>query len=153
MSNTINTLTALLPELKHRSLSNKQILAFVGLGITAYAAFVAIYNSATGISKENAVTESADPTLIAKRNTQFIVMIIISCLAIVLGLIVSYVIRTSSWIIIPLAVALMGVLGLIYSIGIKSNEKVQMGLSITLFIIFLIYGIYVGVTDKKHLKF
>lgn len=151
MSNTMTAMTNLYKNaLKGYSLTTKQILAILGLGISAYAAFVAIYNSASGIQNDIAAAETSNTNFARKRSTQFIVMIIISCIAIVLGLIISYVLRKSSWIILPLALSLMGVLALVYSIGIKTSDKVQLGLSITLFIIFLIFGIYVGIYDGKE---
>ena len=135
--------------LKNYSLSDKQLIAMVALAVSAYAAFVSIYNSASGITSDIAQCEQLNIALAKKRQVQFIVIIIISCIAIVLGIFLSFLMRKSNWLFLPIAISLTGLLGLIYSIGIKANNKVQMGLSITLFVFFLIYGIAVGIGSNN----
>lgn len=131
---------------KYFSMSPWQFLVILGIGVSGLLAFVNTYNAIFGVNKDlQACKQTGD--LAKKLHVEFAILIIISILAIIFGLILSWLLRNSakSYRTITWGIIIAGVFGIIYAISIKLSgtglsNVIGVGLSWTVFIGFLIAG-------------
>lgn len=127
--------------IKSFKLSYFQLFIVLGLAITGLAAFINTYDY-FGISKEMVANQSA--SLQHKLKVRFWVVISLSIIAIVLGIILGYLLRSRKALIFPVGLLVGGIFGIIYSLFTKYSKigtDVQLGISWTTFIGFILLGL------------
>lgn len=129
------------------TLNKWQLLVILGIAISGLAAFVNTYNSISGINKlTDTCYNSAD--LKKKFNTQFIVTLVLGILALILGLLLSWMFRKSSGLrLATLGLAIAGLFGIIYAISVKfsgANNALKLGVSWTAFGVFVALGFFIA---------
>ena len=127
-----------------------QILVIFGIAISGLATFVNTYDAASGINAQ-IQTCMQTGTLQQQLNTEFIVLIVLSCVAIVLGIILAWFMRNAvnSRRVMTLGVIIAGICGILYAISIKLSSStmssvLKAGLSWTVFIGFLVAGYFIS---------
>jgi uncharacterized membrane-anchored protein len=125
-----------------------QLYGLMAIMIGTVVAFIGIYNSASGIDKEEIDAENNSPKLKKAKETEFIVMIVLACVAIVISLVATGLLKNNNWKFLSLAITGSAIIGLCYSVGIKlrNNKKAKLGLSITILIISLFIAVFVGLS-------
>lgn len=134
------------------TLNNWQYLVILGIAISGLAAFINTYDAISGINKKTQIC--AQSSLLQKElNTQFIVLIVLSCFAIVLGIILAWIFRsgTNQRKIVTLGIMTVGIFGIIYALAIKFYQfsiSAKLGISWVAFLGFLILGYFIS-SGKK----
>ena len=120
-----------------------QIAAVFGIALSAVAAYITTYNA---ISKIN-IDIQQDPNLTQKLKVRFIITLVISCLAVVVGIFLAYWFRNSLHKVIPilgLGLAGAGILGIIYGLVSRyqtsTGQGIKVGISWVALLIFLGLG-------------
>ena len=134
------------------TLSNWQYVVILGIAISGLAAFVNTYDAWSGINAKLAAC-TQDPVLKKELNTQFIVILVLSCLAVLLGIILAWIFRSklNQRKIITLGITTAGVLGILYALSIKfqnTTNAAKLGVSWVSFLAFLILGYFIS-SNKK----
>lgn len=127
-----------------------QVIAIMGIAISGLMTFVNTFDAITKINqKVQTCTQSAD--IKKAYNDQFITLIVISCLAIVVGIIVAWLLRGSVTPrkVITMGIIFSGVFGILYAVSIKlqnstMNSVLKAGGSWVIFVGFLIWGYLMG---------
>jgi magnesium-transporting ATPase (P-type) len=129
---------------KYFDLSIWQILIILGLAISLLAAFVTTYNYAAKTDVLCTPTEEQKKKL----NTQFIVVLVMGILALVVGILLSWVFRRGTRSrLITLGVAAAGLFAIVYSLTIKyanASRSVKVGVSWASLAVFVVLGILFG---------
>jgi len=136
--------------MKDRLFNNKQWIMLFGLAITSIMAFVSVYDVASGINRKEIQANATNPSLAHSYEVQFIVMMVLSIVAIIFGAVVGKIMQKSKWRFVAYSVLLAGILGFMYSINLrlKAYPKTKMGLSVSLFLLFLLGTLLVGNTGS-----
>lgn len=130
------------------SFSKWQIFVLFGIAISGLAAFVNTYDAWSGITTQlQSCTSSSN--IQSELNTQFIVIIVLSCVAIVLGLFLAWLFRghANQRRLITLGITLAGFFGIVYALSVKfqnATNKVRLTVSWLSFIGFLIWGYFIS---------
>ena len=133
---------------KYFSLNSWQFLVVLGIAISGLAAFVNTYDAWSGINSKIQTCAQSD-ALQKELNTQFIIIMVISCLAIVLGIILFWLFRNqkNQRRLVTMGITTTGIFGIIYALSIKfqnATNKIKLGISWTSFIGFLILGFFIS---------
>lgn len=134
------------------SLKGWQYAIVVIIALSGLAAFVNTYNAWSDIGTNLSACRNTDP-LKQELNTQFIVLLIVSCVALVLGIALAWLFRKQSnqRQILTMGIITMGILGIVYAISIKFQDvtnSVKLGVSWTIFILFVIIGFFASSKAK-----
>jgi len=133
---------------KYFSLNGWQYLIIIGIAVSGLAAFVTTYNAISGI---NATILGCTKYGNIKRELtiKFIIILTLSCFAVVLGLILAWFFRKkqNQRRILTLGIITTGILGIIYSLSIKLqdfSDSIKLIASWLAFIIFLFLGYFLS---------
>ena len=117
-----------------------QFVVLLGIALSGLASFVNTYDA---ISKINVIDKLQKTDLLKKQlRTKFIVMIVISCLAIVLGIALGDLKKYPTRLFM-LGLSLAGVFGILYAVITKYNKVsmgTKLGISWLLFLVFIALG-------------
>jgi len=136
------------------TLNKWQLIVILGIAISGLAAFVNTYNALSGI---NTLTNTCYNQDVLKRkfNTQFIVTLVLGIVALVVGLLLSWLFRKSSGLrLATLGLGIAGIFGIIYAISVKfsgANNALKLGVSWTAFVVFILFGFLVA--NQSSIKF
>lgn len=126
----------------------------VGLALSGVASFVTTYNSISGINNlDNCAQSEAYKNAL---QTKFLVTLILSILAIVIGIILMFIFRANAdgnrHSVITMGIILVGIVGIIYSLTLKFKNFGNGTLSVIswgTFVAFIILGILVEQTNTS----
>lgn len=126
--------------------NNLQLIALLGIALSGLAAFVTTYDA---LFKVDSLKSQCDQSgeLKSALQTRFIVLLVISCLAVVLGLLIAWFVRNSPAKIVLLGIAGAGLAGILYAVVNKYNHaqsSIKLGLSWASFVAFVILGVILG---------
>lgn len=135
------------------SLSGWQYIVILGIAVSGLAAFINTYEAIAGTNDTlKACTESE--TYKKQINTEFIVLLILSILAILIGAVLAWALRNqgNQRNLITLGIMTVGFFGIIYAISLKFQNvtsKIKLGISWISFLAFIILGFFMssGVTQ------
>jgi TRAP-type C4-dicarboxylate transport system permease large subunit len=129
-------------------LSKWQITVILGVALSGFAAYITTYNAVSGIDKQYA--ECADTGDLGKKmQVQFIVTMILACIAMVVGIILSWLCESmwnSPHRIITFGITIAGIFGLLYALSIKFSSYTntfKVGMSWTALVAFILLGFLV----------
>lgn len=127
-----------------------QYLVILAIALSGLAAFVNTYNIITGIDKNLKACATTDP-LRSELRLQFIIMIILSVLAVVFGIVMAFMLRhgENQRRILTMGIIFVGIFGIIYATSIRLSSSnmsnvLKVGISWTTFFAFLIIGYFMG---------
>ena len=127
-----------------------QYIVILAIALSGLAAFVNTYNTITGIDKNLKACTATDP-LRSELKLQFIIMIILSVLAVVFGVIMAVMLRhgKDQKRVLTMGIIFVGIFGIIYATSIKLSSSnmssvLKVGVSWTTFFAFLILGYFMG---------
>lgn len=131
---------------KYFQLNTWQYLIILGIAVSGLAAFVTTYDAWSNINK-NYQACAQTGTLQDELKTQFIVITVLSCFAVILGLILAWFFRKNEnpRQLLTLGIMTTGLFGIIYALTIKFQDvdnKINVALSWITFIGFLVLGWY-----------
>lgn len=131
--------------------SNWQVLVIIGIAISGLASFVNTYDA---WSKINTQIQAAlqTGTIQKELNTQFIVILVLSCLAIALGIVLAWLFRhaTNPRRIVTLGIITAGIFGILYAVSMKfqtASTIYKLGASWGAFLAFIILGFVLSSRD------
>jgi hypothetical protein len=132
--------------------SNFQLLIILGVAFTGVAAFVNTYDAAAQLDQKYQQCEQS-PELQQVLQTRFIVMMTLSCIALVVGIILGFVFRShaNQHQVITYGLALGGLFGVIYTgLSKVSNQtgNIRLAFSWVGLVIFVILGIFLSFTGR-----
>lgn len=134
-----------------------KIVAILGIAISALATFINTYDAITNINSQIQVCTQSE-SLKRELNKQFIVLIVFSCLAIIFGIIIAWLLRhsTNPMRIITMGIIFGGVFGILYAISIRLQSStmssvLKAGISWSFFIGFIIWGFIMGRNTGEEL--
>lgn len=128
-----------------------RIVLILGIAISALATFITVYNYASGIS--NLENCSISTELQKKRQIKFIWILVLSIIAFVIGLVLSWVFRNKPRRIFSFSILFIGIFGILYAIAYKFKnftDKTLIFISVLAFVIFIILGIVFDIISKKN---
>lgn len=129
-------------------MNNWQFMVVLGIAISGLASFVNTYDAWSGInSQTQSCTQSS--TLQKDLNIQFIVLIVLSCVAIILGILLAWVFRSqqNQRRLVTLGITTAGIFGILYALSIKfqnASNKIKLWTSWVCFAGFLIIGFLIS---------
>jgi F0F1-type ATP synthase membrane subunit c/vacuolar-type H+-ATPase subunit K len=124
------------------TLNQWQLLIVLGVAISGIAAFVTAYDALFKIDSKVAACAESD-ALKKALQTRFIVVLVLSCVAIVIGIILGIVYRKNPKRVLTFGLTAFGILGILYAVITKYNKaqiSIKLGISWTSFIAFIILG-------------
>jgi len=130
------------------TLQSWQLLVILGIALSGLSTFVTTYNAWSGINTN--VQACAQSSLLQKKlKTKFIVILVLSCLAVVLGILLAWFLRRNPnpRKLFTLGITGVGVFGIIYAIALKFQnvtDKVKLGVSWASFVAFLLLGFFLS---------
>lgn len=130
------------------SLSGPQLIIVLGIAISGLAAFINTYNAITKINAQ--IQQCTDsPQLRSALNKQFIVILVLSCFAVVLGIFLAWLFRkaTNQRQLLTLGIIAIGIFGILYAISIKFQyvaNDLKLGLSWVSLAAFIILGFFLS---------
>lgn len=125
-----------------------QVLVIFGIAISGISAFMNTYDYVTSVNSQLATcVQSA--ALKEEINKEFIWLLVLSCLAVVLGSLAAWFLRKSNnqRSVFTFGFILTGIFGILYALSIKYQHigsGIKMGLSWTSFLGFLVLGFFVS---------
>lgn len=129
---------------KYFDLSIWQILIIIGIAISLLAAFINTYNAVADLNTACVQTEA----LQKKLNTQFIVMVVLGSIALVVGIILSWLFRRGTGSrLITLGLTASGIFAIIYGLTIRyanTSNNIKLGISWGALAAFVVLGILMG---------
>jgi MFS family permease len=125
-----------------------QVLILIGIAISGLATFINIYNMASKIN-DKVIACSQDPDLKKAFDVQFIFMIVVSCLAILLGIIIAWALRTrnNQRRLLTLGLVCFGIFGIIYALSIRyqsTTNIIKFSISGISLLAFIIMGFFLS---------
>ncbi|BCS83312.1 hypothetical protein QLL95_gp0811 [Cotonvirus japonicus] len=138
---------------RYFNVSGWQMIVIAGIAISSIAAFATTYDAITGLDKK---IESCEQTTEIKKqlNTKFIVILVLSCLAVVLGLLLAWFFRTQAnqRRLLTLGITGGGLIGILYSLSLRfrnATNLVKLGISWVSLLAFVLLGFFIssGKTD------
>lgn len=133
---------------KYFNITSWQGIVIIGIAISGIASFVNTYNAWSGINIE---LEKCSQTSELKKKLyiQFIVIMVLSSLAIVLGIVLAWLFRTSEnpRKILTFGIITLGILGIVYALATKfqnTSNSIKLTISWASFIGFIILGFFVS---------
>ena len=142
-------------EIKHfkryMNINTWQYLIVLGIAISGIAAFVYTYEALTNINKDIANCMSSGD-LGKKINTEFIVLLIVSILAIFMGILMAWSFRKreNQRRLLSLGIISIGIFGVVYSLSLKfqrASNTARLFTAWGLFIVFVLLGLFTS--DRK----
>ena len=122
--------------------SKWQFFIILGVAVSGIAAFINTYDAIAKIDSKLAnCAESA--ALANTLKIRFIIMLVLSCLAIIIGIVLSWVLRNNPKLILTFGLITTGLLGIIYAVVTKYNKAemgVKLGISWISLLAFVILG-------------
>jgi hypothetical protein len=134
------------------TLNNWQYIVILGIAISGLAAFITTYNAVTKINKDLLTCENS-VALKHALNTKFLIVLILSCIAVFIGILLAWLFRANAnqRKLLTIGITTMGIFGILYAIGIKfrgTTNNLQLGISWITFLAFLILGFFFSSQDK-----
>ena len=135
------------------ALNTWQFIVIVGIAITGLATFVNTYNTLTSIDSELQNCTYSSP-LREELNTQFIIMLVVSILAIVLGFVLAWLLHNQPTRrrVVVVGIIVLGFFGLIYALNLKFQalpKEWKLGFSWGSFIAFLLLGFALSIYHSE----
>jgi len=131
------------------SLNKWQMFIILGIAISGIAAFINTYDALFKIDEKMAKCAESD-ALSHDIKIRFIVLLVVSCLAVALGIILAIVLtvlkKNPKWVLV-FSLVIAGVLGVLYAVVTnysKADTGVKLGISWASLIAFVILGFVVG---------
>lgn len=134
------------------TLTNWQYVVILGIAISGLAAFVNTYNAISNIDKN--LQKCAETDALKKElKTQFIVILVLSILAVILGMLLAWFFRHSDnqRKVLTLGITTTGIFGILYAISMKLRNvtnKIKLGISWVSFVGFIILGFFISSEGK-----
>lgn len=131
---------------RYLTLSTWQYLVILGIAISGLAAFVNTYDAITGIdAKTQACEQTGD--LGHQLNVKFIIVLVLSCIAVVLGIVLAWFFRAqvNQHRLMTLGITTGGIFGILYALSIKfvnTSNFVKLGISWASLLAFLLLGFF-----------
>jgi len=140
---------------KYFQLNSWQYLVILGIAVSGLAAFVNTYDAWTNINSRIKSCAQSD-ALKKELRTQFIVILVLSCFAVVLGIILAWFFRgqQNQRRVLTLGIITTGIFGILYAISIEFQNvtnKVKLGVSWVSFLGFLILGFFLSTKKSVSL--
>ena len=134
--------------MKTFSINNWQYAVILGIAVSGIAAFVNTYDAISNINKNRQTCTQTDQ-LKHELNVRFVILIILSCLALLIGLLMAWSFRTSEnkHQVLTLGLASGGILGILYAVSTKfqnTTNAVKLGVSWISLAAFIILGFLIG---------
>lgn len=133
------------------TLNSWQYLLILAIAISGLAAFINTYDAWSNINSKLIECTESD-SLRKELNTQFIIIIVLSCIAIVIGVLLAWFFRRAAnqRRILTLGIITAGIFGILYALSIKFRSvtnKFKLGVSWLSFIFFIILGFFLSSKD------
>jgi uncharacterized membrane protein HdeD (DUF308 family) len=137
---------------KFFQLNSWQYLLIIAISISGLATFINTYDAWSNINSKLIACTQSD-ALQKELNTQFIVILVLACVAIVLGVLLAWFFRSQAnqRRILTLGIITTGIFGILYALSIKfqnATNKWKLGISWAAFLFFLILGFFLS--TKKY---
>lgn len=131
---------------RYFTLNAWQYLVILGIAVSGLAAFATTYDAITGIDTKMAVCEQTGD-LKHQLNIKFIVILVLSCLAVVFGIIMAWFFRSqeNQRRLLTLGITTSGILGILYALSIRftsTSNLVKLGISWGSLLCFLLLGFF-----------
>ena len=139
---------------KYLSLDTWHYLVIIGIAVSGLAAFVSTYDAISGIN--NAVKICTESNVLKKEiDIKFIVLLVLSCFAVILGLVLAWFFRgqDNQRKLLTLAIMTTGIFGILYALTIKfhnASNTFKLFASWLTFLGFLVLGWFLS--TKKNVK-
>lgn len=138
---------------RYFNISGWQLIVIAGIAISGIAAFANTYDAITGVNKDLEQCEESS-SIKSKLNAKFIVILVLSCLAVVGGILLAWFFRTQSnqKRLLTLGITSGGVLGILYALSIKfrnTTNLAKLGISWISLLAFLLLGFFISSGGTK----
>lgn len=134
-------------------LKNWQIIVIFGIAISSVASFINTYDYLSGIN-DKLISCTESDVLQKQLNVQFIVVIVLSCLAFILGVILAGIFRKDNKKkLVTLSLVASGIAGILYALNIKfqnTTNIIKLSISWASLAAFILIGFFLS-THKKTL--
>jgi len=127
-----------------------QLIIILGVAVSGLASYVTTYNALSKINTLSACTESAQ--LQHELQVKFIVTIVLACIAVVIGIVLSWIFgrNQTPHRLVTFGLTAAGLLGILYALSLrfrKLTDNVQLFISWGSFVAFIILGFLL---EKSH---
>ena len=138
---------------KYFNLDIWHYLIIIGIAVSGLAAFVNTYDAISGINANMQACSQTD-VLQKELNTQFIVLLALSCFAVLLGLILAWFFRKqdNQRRLITLGIITIGIFGILYALTIRfqyTSNTIKLFASWITFLGFLVLGWFLSQRAKN----
>ncbi|XWV26023.1 hypothetical protein QJ857_gp1057 [Tupanvirus soda lake] len=130
-----------------------QYLIIIGIAVSGLAAFINTYDAISGINSKLRACSQSDE-LEKELNTQFIILMVLSSLAIVIGSILAWLLRRNSnrRLLLTWGIITTGIFGILYGLAIRFqnvSNNIKLFASWITFLGFLVLGWFLSTRAKN----
>ncbi len=137
---------------RYFSLNWWQLIVVAGIAISGIAAIANTYDAITGVDKDIEGCENVS-NLRKKLEAKFIIIIVLSCLAVVGGIILAWLLRsgTNQRKLLTMGLTTGGILGILYALTIRfrgTSNMVKLGISWVSLLAFVLLGFFINTSGE-----
>lgn len=136
-------------------LGKTQYAVILGLAVSGVSSIVSTYDYASKLDQKQKKCEESEDLKKALR-TRFIVLMILSCLAVVIGVIIGIILRKNPKKLLTFGITTSGIFGIGYALFSYFQNKttaITMGASWSIFFIFILLGIILEIKPNTKINF